>query len=342
VALAACTAPESSPTGLAPGEEPLAARSVASPYTVQELGTVGGLPNSFGVDVNDQGVVAGYAIGDAGRRGFLLLGSQLVPLAASDESMAAGVSNGDPMYVVGWLRASGGDRSARWTVTGGTIGTPTLAPVTGGNWKVNDLGDGVGIDYIWRFDNSVVHVAAPGDFQYLDGRDIDDAGLALFNASGSPTSPDRAFLRLTDGTMLRLDPPPGRESYATSTGGLTEPSGSGVVYVAGTITLSSVTRYPARWTVNVATQQATVVVDDALTGGASDVSSGGTRVGAAGRRADSDAYAWLLDGTRFKLPAPRGSQDVVASAISDNGRYATGHYLGREGQRALVWSGNGP
>jgi hypothetical protein len=32
----------------------------------------------------------------------------------------------------------------------------------------------------------------------------------------------------------------------------------------------------------------------------------------------------------------------VAYAISENGRYATSVYSGRQGQRALLWSGNGP
>ena len=340
VALAACTAPESSPTALAPSEEPLAGKQTASAYTVLDLGTMGGLSDIQGSDVNNEGVVAGTAQDESSSRGFLLLGGQLVPLTQAEDSWASGISNGDPMYVVGAVSVNGAMRRARWTVSGGTIGAPVLSPVSGGAWKVNDFGVGVGGEYIWHPNNSVILVAPPGDFLYINGRDINDAGLTLFVASGSPTLPDRAFLRLTDGSMVRLDPPGGGESYSTSVGGLNEPDGNGIVHVAGTIQVGGLTRYPARWTVNVnaATPQATVFVDSRI-GFATDVSSAGTRVGAEG----GAAYVWRLDASKFKLPAPRGAQDVVAQAISDNGRYATGGYYGsRGGRRALLWSGNGP
>ena len=342
VTLGACTAPESAPTGIAPSADPVDAKQSSNPYTVLELGTVGGLRSSLGMDVNDQGVVAGYSIDDTAVRGFLLLGGQLVPLTQSSDSRATGVSNGDPMYVVGSLTESGVTRYARWTVSGGVIGAPVLAPVQGGTWKVNDLGDGVGNSYIWRLDNSVVQVPLPQDYQYLYGQNIDDAGISIFNASGSPTTAERAFVRLANGAMVRLDPPAGRESYLTRAGGLNEPDADGNVLVAGTIQLDAFTRYAARWAVNVATEQVVVWVDTALPGFATDVSTAGTLVGAAGRRADSDAYAWSPSGSKVKLPAPRGGQDVAALAVSDNGRYATGHYTGRQGQRALLWTGTEP
>ena len=340
LAFSACTAPESSPTALTPSDDALAAKPAASPYTYQDLGTVDGMSDLVGYDVNNEGVVAVSAVSDNGSRGYLLLAGQLVPLTETDDSHVSGISNGDPMYAVGRAPVDGAVRSVRWTVTGGVIGAPVPSPVADGAWKVNDLGNSVGGRYIWRLDNTVEEVLPPGDFQYIDGSAIDDAGLTLFNAMVSPTLPDRAYLRLTDGALIRLDPPAGRPSFSTTAGGLTEPDGNNLVHVAGTIR-DGATRYPARWTVNVATRQATIVVES-RTGFATDVSSGGTRVGGSGGW-ESDAYAWRLDGTKFKLPAPRGAQDAGAYAISDNGMFVTGsYYPSRGNRRALLWSGNGP
>lgn len=339
LAFSACTAPESSPTALMPSDDALAAKPSASPYTFQDLGTVDGMSNLLGFDVNNEGVVAAIAVDDNGTRGFLLLGGQLVPLTETDDSGVSGISNGDPMYAVGNARVNGANRAVRWTVAGGVVGAPVPSPVAGGAWRVNDLGTSVGGRYIWRLNNTVEEVPPPGDYQFIEGRDIDDAGLTVFDAKMSPTLPDRAFFRLTDGTLIRLDPPAGRPTFSTTAGGLTEPDNNNLVLVAGTIR-DGATRYPARWTVNVETRQATVLIES-RTGFASDVSSGGTRVGGSGGW-ETDAYAWRLDGTKFKLPAPRGAQDAGANAISDNGMFATGSYYTRAGQRALLWSGNGP
>ena len=348
-ALAACTAPESSPTGLAPSEEPLAAKpsSGSSPYSVAVLAGTVDYPRTEPWGVNDAGMVAGHAWSTDGReiRGFIRIGGAIaiVPPATARSSVRA-ISNGDPTYVIGSVDAGGVSGTARWTITNGVIGDPEInsSSLRGGG-GVNDLGTAIGGRWIWPLAGSSIEVLPPADYTTVDGTDIDNEGHAVFNASGSPTSIDRAHVRFADGEMLPLRPPAGYEAWATTANTITEVSANGVFYVSGSIQIDDVTCFPALWTVSIAGRTATPSVRFERNGSAAGVSTAGTLVGVQGSRWSINAYAWPLAGAAIKLPVPKSMKNPKPHAISPDGRYVVGY--GEENglqRQGLVWSGTGP
>ena len=208
---------------------------------------------------------------------------------------------------------------------------------------MNDLGTGIGGRWIWPLSGSSVEVPIPEDYTSLVGTDIDNEGHAVFNASGSPTLVDRAYVRFADEEMLPLRPPAGYEAWATTANGITEVSANGVFYVSGSIRIDDVTCFAVLWTVSVAGRTATPSVRFERYGSATGVSTAGTLVGVQGSRWSINAYAWPLAGATIKLPVPKAMKNPKPQAISPDGRYVVGYGdesgLQRQG---LVWTRTAP
>lgn len=337
----ACSAPESvsSPNGLT-DPELSAARQTDPGYTVVELATFPGDVESFAVDVNDAGSVVGSGAGATLQRGFVRIGSSLIPLSdPSIFSRGLGISNGSPLFVVGDYAFDGNSHAARWTVdpVAGTATVASLSTGFGNANGVNDVGAAVGNSgsdaVIWDAAGSPTTVAPPvaNTFTSGLGRDINNAGHGVFNFSGP--SYDRTYFRAADGTMIELPPLTG--DLSTFGRRVSEVSGT-TVYIAGTSFRNDRSFHAMRWTIDVSSNTIVTTESRSETSSSSDVSTGGSVSGSLQGRQNNTPFLWRLTGL-VTLNPPKGGSSAAASGISDNGRYLVGQASFRLHRRAVLW-----
>ncbi|MEA2765062.1 MAG: hypothetical protein QOK07_1466, partial [Gemmatimonadaceae bacterium] len=185
---------------------------------VTDLGTLSGDVRSYAVDVND----AGYIVGSSESnntppvRGFVRVGTTLIPLSdVTIFSRGLGISNGNPVYVVGDYAYDGNSHPARWTVNAdGTVSAAThLSSGFGFADGVNDAGATIGwtgSDAVTWDANGAPEVLAPpvpSTFTSGLGRDINNAGYVLVNFDGA--SYTRTYLRAGNKQWIELPPQSG-------------------------------------------------------------------------------------------------------------------------------------
>jgi hypothetical protein len=347
-ALVACVPEDpTSPSAPTPSGEPLAAKPSGGgggAYSVIDLGVPVGYNSGEAADVNDAGMVVG-TINGSQPRAFARVGNALVALTSTDASSARAVSNGNPTYVVGWVSVGGNSQPARWSISGGAVSAPTVLPNPGYGVAagVNDQGDVVGGRTIWKSGGAIQTVTPPGDFTSLELTDIDNAGHVVFNAAGSATSIDRAYLLRATGGMIELAPPAQMAGYYAVVDNMSEPTNVGVVYVVGKVQLDDTTCYAALWTVDLNSGSATVTVRSENIGSAWGVSNAGTFAGHQGQGWTTSTFAWPLGGGAIALPMPKGGKNGHVRAVSPNGRLITGYAEFTQLKRhPVLWSGNGP
>jgi hypothetical protein len=339
IVVGACTADV--PSAAAPTDPALAKGGPSAPaaYTVLDVGAL--LPgfSSEAHGVNDAGDVVGfYQAGSA--YPFALVSGAAVTLGGGP-GLAWGISNGSPAYVAG----SANGLPVRWSLADPT--QPTLLPLEAGETNgqakgVNNVGDAVGSAganaAMWLADGTRIPIATPAGFARVEGRGINDAGLAVFQfltATSETGGPDRGSVRLASGAMIQMAPL-GADvaSYVNDIGEVA----NGLVYVAGSTSSSAQVSRAVRWTVNAAT--GAIVATDILatTGGHGLAVSGAGGIAGfifSDLSLKSEAYVWR--GTNvLKLAPPKGSRDAEAWAFSRSGQYVAGY--ARIGGGAVRWT----
>lgn len=356
-ALAACNAPDTltPPATTSSDVEILGRPTPTSLYTVADLGVPTAYSSSIGTDVNDAGIVVGMLDANSSPRGFIFINGAfqvLSPMTAT--SFALSISNPNvPFYVSGSIDLYGAGVPARWPVYGGYAQSPQIYPNlgTGSANGVNLFGEAVGwsadaqgggrVGMYWDVYSIGHSVVPPAGFTSMEGTDINDDGLAVFNARGSATSPDRAYLTDGQDPMIALQPPPDLSTAATYADAISERVGI-TLYIAGRVQLSGSDVWPARWTIDLGTFQQTVEVRREGSGAALGVSNTGTYVGQQLLHQQQTAYAWLLDGSALVLPLPRATRFPAARSISPNGNYIIGQGDVIVERHALLWTATGP
>jgi hypothetical protein len=358
-ALAACNAPDTlAPSATASPDVTIAAKPVPSPFTFTDLGVPTGYTTSYGQDVNTQGIVVGFATSASTMTGWMYVNGNTRLLPPGGIATAAyAVANGNPYYIAGSFSPTGGNLPALWQVFGPSPGSPLALPTPGAGtaYGVNDLGEAVGTVLVpqgsstlrrgiyWDVSHSGTTVDPPFAFTVSEGTDVDNAGYALFNASGSPTSPDRAFLKTPfAGALIALRPPADLSGYGTYAEAISEPVGN-VIYIAGKVQLTPEQCFAARWTFDLSFGLATVDVRREATGSAWGVSDDGTYVGVQSVPGGSRAYAWTLANAAIELPLPHGVRFATAHGIDATSTYIAGWAdVPGAGRHAMLWTEVGP
>lgn len=342
----ACSAPESiSSPGSQTDLQLRAARGSDPGYTVIEIGTLSGDTESFAADINDAGDIVGTSRGGTHQRGFVRIGTTMIPLSdLTINGSGLGISNASPLYVVGDYAYDGTSHAARWTVNraAGTVAVTSLSTGFGFADGVNDAGVAVGSSggdaVIWDA-NGTAHVIAPpiaNTFTSGLGRDIDNAGHAVFNFSGSTYT--RTYLRVASGQMIELPPLTG--DVSTFGRRVSEVSGT-TVYVAGTSFKNDNSFHAMRWTIDVSSRTIVNTESRSETSSSSDVSTGGSVSGSLEARGAETPFLWRLTGL-LKLKPPKGGSSAAASGISDNGSYLVGQAFFGLQRRAVLWTMTSP
>ena len=337
----ACSAPESVSSPGSPTDLQLrSARGNDPGYVVSEIGTLPGDVESFASDVNDAGDISGSSIGGTHQRGFVRIGTSLIPLSdLTIFSRGLGISNSSPLYVVGDYAYDGNSHAARWTVNrvAGTVTVTSLSSGFGFANGVNDAGATVGSSgtdaVMWDADGTP-HVIPPpiaNTFTSGLGRDIDNAGHAVFNFSGA--SYDRTYLRVAGGQMIELPPLTG--DVSTYGRRVSQVSGA-TVYVAGTSFMNDRSFHAMRWTIDVSTNTIVNTESRSETSSSSDVSTGGSVSGSLEGRQSETPFLWRATGL-LTLKPPKGGSSTAASGINNNGSYLVGQAFFGTHRRAVVW-----
>lgn len=343
---AAACAPDL-PTEATPADPRVAhARNSSPGYTTTNLGVLPGDNSSRANGVNDAGEVVGYSCCSPQYRAFVTLGGVLTALQGISGNALA-ISNGTPRYVVGFA----GDTSSavKWTITGGTPSQPTYLgdgnAILSAARGVNDAGEAVGDAgnnaAMWDAGGKLTLVSAPQGFVEGEGRDINNAGHAVFVFSrpeaGWPNGIAIGYLRLASGEPVPL-PPLGGDvtSYANSLTSVT----NDLVQVAGSSYATPSSSRAVRWSVNVRTRQIVSTEVRGETSHAVAISDGGAAAGFLEGSTNSlmtTAFRW--QGSAFlQLNPPKAAKEGKAWAISPNGLLIAGEAIVQLSRRAILWT----
>jgi len=322
------------------------ARNNGPSYTSANLGVLAGDNESRANGVNDAGEVVGYSCCSPGLRAFVTLGGSLNALAG-DGGNALAISNGATRYIVGWAGAT--SLPVRWSIAGSTPSQPTNLGVGAATWGaargVSDTGESVGnagIDAaMWDVDGNLTLVSAPRGFARGEGRDINNAGHAVFvfsrSDAGWPNGIAIGYLRLASGDLIPLPPVTGNGiSYANSLSSVT----NDIVQVAGSSYATPSSSRAVRWSVNVVTQQIVSTEVREETSHAVAIGDGGAAAGFTEGSTNSlrtTAFRW--QGSAFlSLNPPKGGKEGKAWAISPNGLLIAGEAIVQLSRRAILWT----
>jgi len=312
-------------------------------YTASDIGAqFEGSSQANGV--NDAGEVVGGIPGPV-FQAFAIIGGAATMLPGSNGD-ASGISNSSPRYVVG--RAGSSSQPVRWTIVGSTPSEPTVLPILGDETfgtalGVNDAGAAVGWAdsraAMWSAAGERTSVPAPVGFVRGEGRDINNAGLAVFVFFDGPTeiAVARGYVRLASGQLVELPPQPGDiTTYANNLSEVVD----NAVYVAGTTRAGQSVFRGVRWTVNVTT--GAIVATDVRPENAHalDVSNSGATAGfldAGNSSLKTSGFLWR--GSEFlSLKPPRGGNNGHAWAISPSGAFVVGDAVFRLSRHAVLWT----
>jgi hypothetical protein len=307
-----------------------------------DLGTLSGDVASYAVDVNDAGYIAGASTSTSnpGSRGFVRIGTTLIPLSdVSIFSRGLGISNGNPVYVVGDYAYDGNSHPARWTVNAaGTVTVKYLSSGFGYADGVNDAGATIGwtgSDAVTWDANGAPEVLAPpvpNTFTSGLGRDINNAGYVLVNFEGA--SYTRTYLRAGNKQWIELPPQSG--DISTFGRRVSEVSGT-TVYVAGTSYRNDRSFHAMRWTVDVASNTIVKAESRSETSSSADVSFGGSVSGSLEGKFTNTPFIWRLSGL-VTLRPPKSGSNAQASGINYSGNALVGQASIGGRQRAVLWT----
>lgn len=297
-------------------------------YTGERIGYLTGNNQSqaFGVSRNGN-VVGASAGGSAADRAFYWDArartlSSLTSLGARGGA-AYGIAGGATEYAVGQEDAADGSHAVIW------IAPPSEPVYLDGPGSValgvNDAGTAVGTyrgtPAIWSLKGGTY---SRTDIPLLEedgdayATDINDDGVVIGYGYAKNTYEARAFLRLTDGTLVNLPPLAGDpESLVNSVSNVVTSGSEPVVYVAGgsgVITIGGTPRSKAiRWTVNRRTGEIveTRVLTQTFTGGVNDA---GDVAGTTNGRS-SQAASLYRNGTYYPLKPPKGGTSTTARGL---------------------------
>lgn len=345
IALMAAACGTDAPTATSP-DAAFARGGRAVGYTSVDIGAL--LPgySSVANGVNDAGDVAGISCCGAGSGAFATVAGAVTSLGG-DGSAGLGISNGTPVYVVGYVGAP--SQPVRWTIGGGPTFLTLLAGETyGAAHGVNDVGEAVGnagsSAVMWATDGTPTSVPAPAGFVSGEGRGINNAGHAVFVflAPGSSWEGARGYLRLPSGVLIELPPESG--DVTTFANDISEVA-NGAVYIAGTTRTSLYVFRSVRWQVDAATGQilATDVRPESSHGLA--VSNTGAVAGFleanASRTPRLDAYLWR-GAELLQLKPPKSGKDGRAWAESQSGQFVAGEAAFALTRHAVLWTISSP
>ena len=308
-----------------------------------DLGTLSGDVRSYAVDVNDAGYIVGSSESNNSPpvRGFVRVGTTLVPLSGvTIFSRGLGISNGNPVYVVGDYAYDGNSHPARWTVDPATR-TATVTYLSSGFGYadgVNDAGATIGwsgSDAVTWDANGTAEILAPpvaNTFTSGLGRDINNAGYVLVNFTGA--SYTRTYLRAGNKQWIQLPPLSG--DISTFGRRVSEVSGT-TVYVAGTSYRNDRSFHAMRWTVDVVSNTIVKAESRSETSSSSDVSFGGSVSGSLEGRFTNTPFIWRLSGL-LTLRPPKGGTNAQASGINYSGNALVGEALFGARRHAVLWT----
>jgi hypothetical protein len=334
------------PTAANPGDLAVSdARNSSPSYTSANLGVLAGDNESRANGVNDAGEVVGYSCCSAGMRPFVTLGGVLTELPGGGGNALA-ISNGTTRYVVGSVTSA----PARWSIEGSAIGEPTYlalgAAQSGTARGVNDAGASVGNAgndaAMWDVDGNVTLVSAPTGFVRGEGRDINNAGHAVFvfsraDAGWGDNGIAIGYLRLASGDLIPLPSLSANGiSYANSLTSVT----NDLVQIAGSSYSTPSSPRAVRWTVNVVSKQIVSTEVRSEASHAVGISDGGAASGfteGPPNSLKSSAFRW--QGTALlSLSPPKSAKDGKAWATSPNGLLIAGEAMVQLSRRAILWT----
>lgn len=323
--------------------DPVYARGgkTAPVYTSTDFGQLLGNTSSWANAVNDAGEIVGASSGSGG---FAVIGGTLVLLPGGADDVLA-ISNGSPRYVVGW----GGSPSKpmRWVITNAQPGQPDFLPTGAATYGsargVNDAGaivGGAGSDAaMWNSDGTLALAFRAAGFARGEGRDINNAGHAVFVFSGPGPQWEsvRGYLRLASGELVLMPPLSG--DVSTYVNDVSEVV-NGAVHVAGTSVATPESFRSVRWTVDVATGVITAAVNRGENSHALGVSNAGAVIGFVEGNASSLAFkAYLWRGTEFlSLNPPKSTKNPRAWGISPSGEFIAGEAFSGTQRHAARWT----
>lgn len=323
------------------------AKATASGYTPIEIGTLPGDVESYAPAVNNFGYVAvssTYFSSTEPRRGrwFIRAGSQNFIFSGG---VIYDLSNGPTTHVAVGASADGNIVPALSIFsTSAGFSDPAIldyAPGVGGYVQaVGDAGQAVGKaaggGAIWNADGTRIDVANtdPATFESIVPKDINNTGEALFEMHDNNLNHNRAYLRLTNGTMILLPPLTG---HVASRGSEVSEVVNGVLYVAGTSDDRRGNYRAVRWVVNVATGAITATHARTDVSSSSGIADDGTVVGDLSGPGGNMPFVWKTNNTTVTLKAPKGMNSARAWSISGNGRYISGAALSGSYNRAVYW-----
>jgi uncharacterized membrane protein len=208
---------------------------------------------------------------------------------------------------------------------------------------VNDAGAAVGTAgvqaAVWDPAGNLAVTLLPGGFTRGEGRDINNAGHAVFvfSTTSSEFAEARAYLRLATGQVLALPPVSGDvTSYAN---GISEVVNNSL-YVAGSSRTSSDVTRSVRWTINVTTATITDTRVRPEKSHALGVSNAGATTGFLDGPPNSltfDAFLWR-GSEMLSLKPPKRAKDGRAWAISSSGEFVAGEAIVGARRHAVRWT----
>jgi len=335
------------PTEATPAELTIAGARGSSPgYTTANLGVLSGDNSSRANGVNDAGEVVGYSCCSPQTRAFVTLGGALTALAG-DFGNALAISNGTTRYVVGWAGPT--SLPVKWSIAGNTPSQPTNlgvgAATSGAARGVNDAGESVGnagsSAAMWDASGNLTLVSAPQGFTRGEGRDINNAGHAVFAFSrsdaGWPGGIAIGYLRLASGDLIPLPALAANGiSYANSLTSVT----NDLVQVAGSSYATPSSPRAVRWTVNVVSKQIVSTEVRSESSHAVGISDAGAASGFSEGPPNSlktTAIRWQ-GSALLSLSPPKGGKEGKAWVTSPNGLFIAGEAIVQLSRRAVLWT----
>ncbi|MGK2960806.1 MAG: hypothetical protein ACSLFK_01530 [Gemmatimonadaceae bacterium] len=313
-------------------------------YTSTDFGKLLGSYSSWANDVNDAGEMVGASCCGTGSGGFAVVGGTPIVLPGGASDVLA-ISNGTPRYVVGWGGAP--SQPMRWVITNGQPSQAEFLQPGDTTWGaargVNDAGAAVGsagsYAAMWNSDGSVALTFKVSGFLRGEGRDINNAGHAVFVFSGP--GPDwqsaRGYLRLASGQLVLLPPLSGDVgSYANDVSQVA----NGAIHIAGSSRATPYDFRSVRWTVDVATGAITQTEIRSENSHALGVSNGGAVTGFIEPVGGSLGFkAFLWRGSEFlSLGPPKSTKDPRAWGISPSGEFIAGEAFSGTQRHAVRWT----